>query len=246
MQILKKVIIPMEGRDETVLFGIATSEDREQIFSLRYKIYSKYGYLNEEFYPEKREHDSFDEDGSSRYLVAKVGERIIGCIRLIQSDILPIEKNYNFEPPTEVASRERKEIVELGRLVIDRYSDTEYFPRNIILLFLVATIVHYCKENGTTIAYSFLKKRLIKKLNALHLPYTLIEPFTLLYPKNAPMTPYFYNEEDPAFPAFFMLDAMEKFVEKTIGNRFLFKKKGEFFVLRKNLYTKFLKTAGVI
>ncbi len=236
----------MADDNKTIMFGVADPSDAEDIFRLRYKVYAKYNYLNLKLFPKKKESDGNDFDGSSVYFIAKVEDRILGFVRLIQGKNLPIKNNYTFTPPEDISSSDRKHTVELGRLIIDKYSEDQYFPRNIILLFLISVLVEYCKENSIYFAYSFLKQRLIKKLNLLKIPHVIFNKYILKYPKTGPMAPYFFDESDPALPGYFKLQDMQKYVDKTLKNKLLFKKSGDTFFLKRNLYTKFLKTAGVI
>lgn len=250
MDVYKTLDVKNDKLDVEIRFGVLTTQDEiDQSFALRYKIYAKYNYIQPEMYPEEREIDKYDSNDQSVYFGAMIENRLLGYIRLIrvpQKD-LPITDNFSFSVPEELVNVPDTAVGEIGRLVIDKYSDSAYLPRNLVLLFLTSCIVEFSEKNSITHAYAFLKKRLLEKLDRLRLPYKKIEPFTLTYPEDGPMAPYFYNEQDPACPAYIRLGDMERFLEKTVRNKLLFSQKEKNkFTLEDNLYTKFLKTARII
>lgn len=242
MKVLKKLTVEIDGEDVTIQFGHPeTDTEMKAIFGLRHKVYSKYGYLDSTYFPEEVESDSYDANGQCVYFVATVGDRAIGFVRLVKPP-LPIQSAFHFEIPAELSE---KTVYELGRLVVDRYSDDAHTPRNTILLFLTLCLAEYCEKNNIHYAYAFLKKKLMKKLKTLGMPFTPIVPFTLVYPTVGPMAPYFYDEVDPAEPSYFALDAVNTFLDETVKNLFT-EVEPEHYKIQTSLYTRFLKTIGVI
>lgn len=242
MKLLKKLTVEIGGEEVTIQFGHPDSEaELKEIFNLRYKVYSKYGYIDQSVFLERTESDLYDANGQCIYFVAMVGNRAIGFVRLVKPP-LPIQAAYTFRVPNELADAE---VYELGRLVVDRYSDDVHTPRNIILLFLTLCLAEYCEDNKINYAYAFLKKKLMKKLKTLGMPFTLVTPFTLTYPVDGPMAPYFYNDEDPAEPSYFTLQAVNTFLDETVKSLFI-QVEPDHYKLQATLYTRFLKTIGVI
>ncbi|XKT75005.1 MAG: N-acyl amino acid synthase FeeM domain-containing protein [Patescibacteria group bacterium UBA2103] len=250
MKAYKTLHVQTKDIDEVISFGeLVSKEEVEKAEALRYKIYTKYNYLDTTQYTEEKESDLYDEQEGTIYFGAMVGDRLIGFVRLIKAEhhTLPVFNNYSFEVPEELADIPKEHLCELGRLVIDKYSDTAYFPRNVVLLFMMSCLLDYAKENGLVYSYSFIKSRLLKKLDKLNFPYTLIEDSKLLYIEDGPMAPYFYNEEDPAIPAYVSITDGQKFLDKTVHGRFLFDRISDTeYKLKNNLYTNFLKAARII
>lgn len=242
MNVLKKLSVTIGDERVVMTFGHPDTEaELKEVFRLRHAVYAKYGYLNPDHFPEPTESDMYDANGQCVYFAAMIGERAIGFVRLVRPP-LPIHKAYTFETPKEL---DGIEVCELGRLVVDRYSDGVHTPRNIILLFLTLCLAEYCEQNGIHYAYAFLKKKLMGKLKTLGMPFTLITPFTLEYRKDGPMAPYFYNDDDPAEPSYFTLETVNDFLEKTIKSLFT-EVEPNHYELQTTLYTRFLKTIGVI
>lgn len=248
MKVLKQLTLPIGSDNVTVDFGVLnTRTEVQSSYTLRYKIYSKYNYL---LHPESHngyECDEYDELENCIYFAGVVGERQIAGVRLINSHKLPIHSAFQFATPKGHDGVDILIQSEIGRLVVDRYSDSAHTPRNILLLMLAAVMAEHCTKVGIQYSYAFLKERLIKKLTRLGLPFTKIEPYRLTYPRGGPMEPYFYDKTDLASPAYLELAAVQSFLTSTIESEMLFQRLGDnHLLLKTNLYSRFLRTIGVI
>jgi N-acyl-L-homoserine lactone synthetase len=245
MKVIKSLLVQIANEKVQLDFGILdTPQEFLNAFKLRYKIYAKYGYLRSDVFPNGIEQDRFDTQGNCVYFAAQVGERQLGHIRLVIGSDLPIQGAYVFNT---MQLGDKQITAELGRLVVDKYSDDSHTPRNIILLFLASCLVSYCKQHSISYAYAFLKKRLISKLRTIGLPYRPMNEYELIYPSDGPMAPYFYSESDPATPCYLELEKVEEFLNHTLENKNLLNEiKPGVYELRTTLYTRFLRSVGVI
>ncbi len=236
------------GSLQTIRFGIAESiEEREEVYRLRYKIYSERRYILPESFSSGIETDTFDQKVNTTYFIAKLDNRLLGSVRLIRAPLLPIRDFFEFANPSFLDSISPNRQCEISRLVIDKYSDTEYLPRNVVLLILIHVLLEYCKEEDIEVAFAFIKEKLQAKLRRLGIPLHTIESFTCVYPKSGPMWNYFNDESDKVHPSYFRSDALENFIDDTLEKRSIFEKVGaDHFILRDTLYTEFLMLLKII
>ena len=108
---------------ELLFRKVATDEERQEVFRLRYKVYcEEWGFEKPEDHPGWIEKDEFD--ARSVHFVAKVNkdgdERIIGTVRII----LPSDKGFPIEKHCRITSDlsgiDRKKIGEISRLAISK------------------------------------------------------------------------------------------------------------------------------
>lgn len=231
-------------------FGLADcSQEITDVFRIRFEEYSRRGYINTSFFPNRLEKDEYDENPNTVYFITKIDDRVIGCIRLIKDDILPTEKFFVFAEPELMRNIPKGRRAELSRFIIvppDR--DKKIFlPRNLIMLFMIKTLVKYGVENGLDGGYVFLKSSLSKKFAKIMLPIHRIEVFKLLYPETGFMYPYFHQEDDPVAPFFYVTSEVKNYITRITDRTLIFRKfDDQDFVLKNNLYTRFLKAVNVI
>ncbi|MEI6746994.1 MAG: hypothetical protein WCL34_13605, partial [Methylococcaceae bacterium] len=147
MNIYRELKIKSGHRERVVSFGEAsTPEELEEMFRLRFSVYSSLGYINEEKYPDGLEKDSLDVPEKSKYFIAKIDGCVIGCIRLITIHPLPTQICFEFKEPAVLESVRPDERYELGRfIIIPPGKDKEdYLPRGLVMLFLFDTACSYC------------------------------------------------------------------------------------------------------
>ncbi len=125
---------------DSVNVKIANSEEeRVALFELRTKVYSKWGYLESKT---QKDIDEYDLDSKSIHFIAKFNRTIVGTIRLIFADktTLPIEREFNLRNIiSDLKAVDRKEIVEISRLVSDNHI-TKKFNDNRIMIALIKAI----------------------------------------------------------------------------------------------------------
>ena len=102
-----------------IYFGKADKkEELEEIYKLRYEVYTEKGYIKKESYTNLSERDDYDLENKCHYFIAKIDDRIIGCIRLIVDNPLPTQKYFHFNEPEKIRLIPINNRCELGRFII--------------------------------------------------------------------------------------------------------------------------------
>ena len=250
MKLKRELQLTLNGKTKVIRFGEAeTEEELNKVFRLRFDSYSSKGYIDPARFPDGLETDDYDVKKDCRYFLAELDGKTIGTIRIIFDKILPTEKYFKFDESQEIKKIPRKSRAELGRLIVippDRERGI-FLPRNIVMLFIFDMVVDFGINNGILGGYSFIKDNLYKKLQKIHAPIHSILSYEQHYPDDGVIRGYFNQPENPVIPCYFITSEFKKFIDKIIRNSWIFKKKNEIeFVLKTNLYTRFLKAMKII
>ncbi|MDP2705464.1 MAG: GNAT family N-acyltransferase [bacterium] len=250
MKIYKKLKLAIKEGEKEVIFGeTETVDELKQVYEFRFKEYSRKGYIIPSQFPDNQESDEYDKSRKCKYFVAIVDNKIIGTVRLIITDPLPTESVYHFIEPVEMLKIPRDRRGELGRLIIvplDREKKI-YLPRGLVLLMMLDMLADYGTRNNIQGGYAFIKKSLEQKMKLLRFPFNPIKKFEYIDLATNTIRNYFHQPNDPALPIFYLTVDFKKYISKIIYNPWLFKKeKDNTLILRKNLYSFFLKVLGII
>lgn len=250
MNVLKNLSLKINKNIKTIYFGIPdNNKELDEMYSLRYKVYKEKGYFNKNIITiyNNLDKDKYDLEKKCYYFIAKIDNRIIGCIRIIVDKFLPIEKEcFDFIEPLEIAKIPRDKRIEIGRLVIIPYDRNHYLPRNIVLFFLISCVADFSELKNFQGGYAFITKQLYKKLKNIKFPFHIIEKYKKKYPVEGLLYPYFY-EKDDIIPIFFLQYEVKDYVERIFKkkNLFIVKENNSFF-LKSNVYIRFLKMLKII
>lgn len=236
--------LTVKGAQKKLEFGRpTTSEELEELYRLRYRVYAKHGFIT----PNEKESDRDLYDENATYFVARIDGKLIGAVRLIQQTPLPTEKYFSFQKPIAIADAGPTEKCEISRIVIERYDGEGDIPRSIIMLFLVNILVSFARKRHLTVAHAFIKSKLYQKFKKLSIPFHHIAEYRQQYPENGILYSYFNQKDNPVIPIYFLASDIEGYITKVLGNKNMFSKKGETeYVLRGNLYNMFLKKVGIM
>jgi N-acyl-L-homoserine lactone synthetase len=241
MKILFKLKIPPS---QTIYFGEPEDErEKEEMFALRFKVYSSRNYIKDSSYPNKLEFDNYDLENKCVYFIAKFDNILVGSIRVIRDYYLPTEKEcFEFEEPEEIKYICRNNRLELSRLIAIPPSENKYFPRHLIMIFLLYCCLLYAKENNIKGGYAFIKSKLEKKLKKINIPFKRILKYKQIYPSNGPLFKYFNNPHDPVVPIYYLTDDIEEWFNGFLRKYFFILKENNIneFVLNKNKFNLFL------
>lgn len=248
MKTIYELQLKVNNEDKIINFGIPDNPDEiEKMHRLRFDSYSYRGYIDPKLFPDGIEKDEHDKDGKCIYFIAKLNDKILGTVRLIKDYYLPTEKEcFKFNEPEEMKKIPREQRAELGRLVIIPPDKNVYLPRNLIMLFLINTLVSWGMENRILGGYAFIKEKLRIKLEKLKMPIHLIKNYTQIYPKDGILYGYFSQENDKVIPIFYLTEEFKNYIDKIVNKSLMFKKERGKFILRENLYNKFLKFLKII
>jgi len=224
MRVLRKLKLNLNKDQKTIFFGIPTDKNEEGgMFDVRKDVYEKRRYI----LPGASDRDKYDINNVSTYFIAKVDSEIVGAVRLIKSDPLPTEIHYAFTETEDLKNIPREKRAELGRLVVRSPKGGGFFPRGIVLLFLLDVVVSYAEEQGLLGGMSFIKFSLLKKLKDRKMPLKLIEDYKFNVKSHDVLYPYFTQEHDPVIPVYFITKNFRSYIDKIFSNRFVFKKSKE-------------------
>lgn len=239
MEILSSIKIKNGDKEAKIHFCLLTEEsEKQQMFSLRKKIYTERGYIPEG----ADDFDDYDSNKSTKYFAAVVDKNIIGSVRVIYGDFLPTEKFFSFKKPLEVSGFSKNQKAELSRLVVEPFKfGATYLPRGLLLLFILKVIVEKFEEENVVGGYAFIKESLRKKMSSRGMPLHFLSDFELLYPETGVMYNYFSQKDDPVTPIYYLTNEFSAYIQKIISSP-LFKhvETGEYLLRRRlyNLYTK--------
>lgn len=233
-----------------IRFGQANTDDElVDIYKLRYSMYSKKEYIDSSTCHNNMEIDEYDIEKKCFYFIAKLNDKLIGSIRVIVDDPLPTEKSFSFEEPEAIKLIPRSNRGELGRFIIipPNKENNEYLPRGLIMLFLVDCLSSFGLEHNFLGGYSFVKRSLEIKIQKMKMPIGIISSYKQIYPETGVLYKYFTQPLDPVIPVYYLTKDFYNFSQKRIRNSLMFKELNpNSFVLRNNLYTKFLRALKII
>lgn len=249
MNISNKLQLRIGKEQKTVCFGVPnTEEELGAMFKLRHDVYKSKGYIDAKQLHNGLEKDSYDTEGKCYYFIAKVDDKIIGTARLIKDDELPIKKEcFEFETPALIKKFPKEQRIELGRLIVIPYDSMHYFPRNLVLMFLINSVIGFCENKNFAAGYAFVTKPLLKKFEKLRIPVRKISQYLQKYPKDGLLYMYFNKRGNPIVPIYFIRDEVKKYIEEVINKRKMFQKIDESnYILKPNLYNKFLRLMKIL
>ncbi len=251
MKLYKTLEVTLAKKKYNIHFGMAETEDEKQkVFSLRYKVYNDRKYLTHNS-EDGLEFDELDSLDTTKHFMVVLGDKLIGTIRYLQTNPFPTEKYFKFETPTQLSEVSKDKLVELGRFIIippDKERKV-FLPRNIVLLFMIDTLLNYGRDHDVVGGYSFVKLKLLKKLQKLNAPMHLIEKAELRYPEDGNMYPYFHQMDDPAYPTYFLVQEFIEYTSKLLKNTWLFKTDNgdeNKLILKSGFYRRVLDSLNII
>jgi len=241
MKILFKLKISSE---KLIYFGQPENmQEKDEMFRFRFEVYSRRNYIEDTNYPNKLEIDSYDLEGKCVYFISKFNDILVGSVRVIRDYYLPTEKEcFKFEEPDQIKSIDRNERIELGRLIAVPPSNNQYFPRHLIMIFLLYCCLLYAKENNIKGGYAFIKSKLEKKLKKINIPFKKILKYQQIYPSNGPLFKYFNDPNDPVIPIYYLTSEIDKWFSDFLKKYFVILKENNIsvFILKKTKFNLFL------
>lgn len=243
MKIIRELLLKTNGKINSICFGIPDNPaELEKMFLLRREVYKKNGYISA-----PSDKDEYDENEKSVYFIAKMGDEIIGTVRLILDNPLPTQKDFSFQEPEEIKEISPMRRGELGRLISVPYKKNIYLPRHLVLLFLLVSVAVYSEENGILGGYSFVTTKLYDKIKKLKVPFKVVEEFEQIYPEGGILYPYFNQKNNRILPIFYKTSEIQEFLKGVFDSKSIFEDLGGGkFKLKDNLYNKFLKLLKII
>lgn len=203
-----------------IRFGVP--EDPQEVLrmhQLRYHVYvEKKGYIPASFCPNGVEIDHIDQKGGCSYLIAQCGDALVGSVRMIRQDPLPLRQYYwRYEEPLEMGKLQSHQKMEIGRLVADRPLGMT-IPSGLIPLGLIRCATLFCFENNVHAAYANLKMGLAPQLERWRLPVHRVDSYEFIYDEASedPLKNYFKDPNDAACPVYFFTKEVARFYDQLL------------------------------
>lgn len=240
-----EIVLPKKFQNKKIVFGIPDNKkELDKMFNIRTQVY-----IHEKKYITGKnvDIDIHDINKTCTYLIAMVEDKVVGTIRIIEEEILPIQKDYfYFETPKELRNFKNNQIVEIGRIISRPYKVLGYFlPRGLIMLGLFFAGTLYGKANNKMAGYGAIKLYAYKKFKKLHIPIKLIKNYTLKYNPQNSLDPLnnFFKKDDPVIPVYFLVEDLIEYFDFMFNKSGLFYKKDDsIYILSEIWQIKFLLT----
>lgn len=206
--------------DQIIRFGVPEGpQELLQMYQLRYHMYvEKKRYIPANLCPDGLEIDHIDHKGGCYYLIAQCGDDLVGTLRIIRQDPLPLRQYYwRYEEPLEMSELQYHQKVEIGRLIADHPPGIT-IPSGLIPLGLIRCATHFCLENDIHAAYANLKISLVLKMERWGLPVHRIDSYEFIYDEASedPLKNYFTDPNDAASPTYFYPKEVARFYDQLL------------------------------
>jgi hypothetical protein len=183
-----------------------TEEERAAVLAQRFRVYQRKGYYR----PGLRvDRDHWDDNAV--YFLALLrdeegGGLLLGSARLILGEPrrefrFPVEEAFEFDLPAPVAATAPAQRIEVSRVVAEA-------AHGIVIgglrtpLGLMHAICEYVWPRGARAGVAVIKQRLLGALQGAGVALHEIEPASVIYPKDGPMSGYYYHS-GPVVPVYF-------------------------------------------
>ena len=228
MKVLNKISVINNNKRHDLFFGIAqTEEEREKMFRLRHQIYvEKKKYILPELTTNGLELDEFDNPKNCTYFLAMNNNQVVGTIRVIKKNPLPLVENYVDFKDGYGISDEKK--IEIGRFISIGSAENDFLPRHLIPFGLFYSISRFVSDNDIEMGYGAMKRYNLNKLRKIKFPLNKVTQYqTSLKKENKDPIKDYYFGQDPAIPLCFFKDEVNQYLDKIFNHSLAFKKTSE-------------------
>lgn len=198
--------------DELQVIFPESEEDKMIFYRFRYKVYFNNDYI--EFNDDRIDKDTYDDLNQIFHIGIRSEnqDRIIGYVRIITSNPLPIMKDcFDFKEPILIKFFSSKKLLEISRLIVDKYSNDYFLPRHLVMFLLIKEILLYARNNKIYFGYAFIKNKLMLKFKKMHFPFYKIKNYFQKY-SSGPLIKYFNQSNNKVIPVYFSYHAMTIYI----------------------------------
>lgn len=222
---IKKLEIQLDTK-HTIIFGIPETESElEEMFRFRHEVYVKKGYMFST--EEGKDIDNYDKDGKCNYFTAYLNSRIIGTIRIIRDEELPIKKIFfDFEEEKFMKEIGSNQMFEVGRLISIKCPDI-FIPRHIVMLSFFKLILAFSFHENLLLGFGSIKKSIKTKLDLIYFPIYKIKKYKQKYfpqEKEDNLFDFFNNSNNPVVPIYYLREDINKYLNIFFDQSKIFKK----------------------
>ncbi len=212
----------LQAGDREIEFGVATTEaECAAVLAQRFRVYQRRGYYGPRLRVDRDVHDD-----SSVYLLARLSGQpcdglMVGSARVVlgQERVgfqFPAQDAFDFSLPPGLGDIPVRQCHEVGRLVSER---PEGIVPGMLLtpLGLMQAASLYSQRVGIRCGLGIIKQRLVHALLGVGVSLHVIPDARLVYPRNGPISGYFYRHPDPPVPVYWLDDIVPS-IERAIEN----------------------------
>ena len=226
MKVLLTISRCKRGRDQSIQFGVPqTQQEVQHMHQLRYQVYvEKKRYIAAAFCPDGLEIDHIDHKDGCHYFIAQCGEQLVGSMRLIQQDPLPLQYYWRYEEPINLSGVQHTQKVEVSRLISHRPAGI-VIPPSLVPLGLIRCATHFCLAHDILAAYATLQMKLVRQMEQWTLPVRRMDSYEPISAESSDDTrKYYFNDPDnPVCPTYFRTQEVDRFYEDLLQQALVFK-----------------------
>jgi len=180
-----------------------TKEELEAMFRLRTEVYTKHGYIR----AGQDDKDKYDLDNKCVHIIAQINGKLVGTVRGVIDNPLPIEVYFDFEVPKEIASIPPNKRGEISRLI-----GVGKGMNHLVSLGLIKALIEFARENDILGGYASLMGGFVQTLLSMGIPIHPIGFAGLKYDKG--LLHNYFHKGDAAVPIYYFRDEAAEFMEK--------------------------------
>jgi hypothetical protein len=201
------VLARIQAGGRAIECGLAvTTQEQAAVHAQRFRVYQRRGYYRAGLGVDRDEYDQKAKYFLAVLLHAGLGSVLLGSARLILGEPraefrLPVERAFDLELPSAVASAAPAERIEVSRVVAEA-------THGIVIgglltpLGLIQAIHAYVQPRGARAGLAVIKQRLLRALQGVGVALHEIQPASVVYPKDGPLAGYYYHS-GPVVPVYF-------------------------------------------
>ena len=160
--------------------------------------------------------------GACHYLIARCAAQMVGTVRLIHEQPLPMESYWQYDQPGDLRDVRPEEPVEVSRLIAD-HSGGVKIPPSLVPLGLIHCATHYTLAQGIRAAYATLQERMVRHMEGWGLPVRRLEAACYVAGRDDPLKDYYANPAEPVCPTYFLSGEVGSFYEQLLEQGRMFK-----------------------
>jgi N-acyl-L-homoserine lactone synthetase len=224
MKTLLTITYTTNDGDQTIQFGRPeTQEEVRKMYQLRYKIYVAHKrYIPMSWCSDGLEIDQSDHAGACHYFIAQCAAQMVGTVRLIHEQPLPMEAYWQYDKPDDLREMRLDEPVEVSRLIADHSSGVS-IPPSLIPLGLIHCATHFILAQGIRVAYATLQERMVRHMEGWGLPVRRLEAVRYVAGRDDPLKDYYANPAEPVCPTCFLSGEVSRFFDQLLEQGLVFK-----------------------
>jgi hypothetical protein len=165
--------------------------------------------------------DQSDHAGTCHYFIAQYAAQLVGTVRLIHEQLLPMESYWQYDPG-ELGEVQPDEPVEVSRLIAD-HSGGVIIPPGLIPLGLIHCATHFSLDQGIRAAYATLQERMVRHMQGWGLPVRRFKATRYVAGKEDPLKNYYANPAEAVCPTYFISREVSRYFEQLLEQGLVFK-----------------------